>query len=115
MTDNTPQNPEAFSETPLENNHTNPQFEHLQYAWGDAALRGIAAAGCGRSDRQLNTFDYLADVPGNLDTTDFVEVQFKNHAKGFLPQRQPSAARKRRHRGRRSTARSRYWRHYADR
>ena len=44
MTDNTPQNPEAFSETPLENNHTNPQFEHLQYAWGDAALRGIAAA-----------------------------------------------------------------------
>lgn len=83
MTDNTPQNPEAFSETPLENNHTNPQFEHLQYAWGDAALRGIAAAGCGRSDRQLNTFDYLADVPGNLDTTDFVEVQFKNTRKGF--------------------------------
>ena len=83
MTDNTPHNPEAFSETPLENNHTNPQFEHLQYAWGDAALRGIAAAGCGRSDRQLNTFDYLADVPGNLDTTDFVEVQFKNTRKGF--------------------------------
>ena len=83
MTDNTPQNQEAFSETPLENNHTNPQFEHLQYAWGDAALRGIAAAGCGRSDRQLNTFDYLADVPGNLDTTDFVEVQFKNTRKGF--------------------------------
>lgn len=52
--------------------------------WGDAALRGIAAAGCGRSDRQLNTFDYLADVPGNLDTTDFVEVQFKNTRKGFF-------------------------------
>lgn len=83
MTDNTPQNPEAFSETPLENNHTNPQFEHLQYAWGDAALRGIAAAGCGRSDRQLNTFDYLADVPGNLDTTDFVEVQFKTRERVF--------------------------------
>lgn len=52
--------------------------------WGDATLRGIAAAGCGRSDHQLNTFDYLADVPGNVDTTDFVEVQFKNTRKGFF-------------------------------
>ena len=51
--------------------------------WGDAALRGIAASGCGRSDHQLNTFDYLADVPGNERTTDFVEVQFKNTRKGF--------------------------------
>ena len=51
--------------------------------WGDAALRGIAAAGCGRSDHQLNTFDYLADVPGNKRTTDYVEVQFKNTRKGF--------------------------------
>ena len=51
--------------------------------WGDASLRGIAASGCGRSDHQLNTFDYLADVPGNERTTDFVEVQFKNTRKGF--------------------------------
>ena len=51
--------------------------------WGDAALRGIAACGCGRSDHQLNTFDYLADVPGNTDMTDYVEVQFKNTRKGF--------------------------------
>lgn len=51
--------------------------------WGDAALRGIAACGCGRSDRQLNSYDYLADVPGNRGTTDFVEVQFKNTRKGF--------------------------------
>lgn len=49
----------------------------------DATLRGIAAAGCGRSNRQLNTFDYLCDVPGNLETTDFVEVQFKNTRKDF--------------------------------
>ena len=52
-------------------------------AWGDARLRGIAACGCGRSDHQLNTFDYLADVPGNTRATDFVEVQFKNTRKGF--------------------------------
>lgn len=51
--------------------------------WGDAALRGIAACGCGRSDRQLNSYDYLADVPGNRYMTDFVEVQFKNTRKGF--------------------------------
>lgn len=51
--------------------------------WGDAALRGLPAAGCGRSDHQLNTYDYLADVPGNVETTDFVEVQFKNTRKGF--------------------------------
>ena len=51
--------------------------------WGDAALRGFCAKGCGRSDRQLNTYDYLAGVPGNLDDTDFVEVQFKNTRKGF--------------------------------
>ena len=52
--------------------------------WGDASLRGLAAAGCGRSDKQLNAYDYLADVPGNLQDTDFVEVQFKNTRKGFF-------------------------------
>ncbi len=51
--------------------------------WGDSALRGLAAAGCGRSDHQLNTYDYLADVPGNATVTDYVEVQFKNTRKGF--------------------------------
>ena len=52
--------------------------------WGDASLRGLAAAGCGRSDKQLNAYDYLADLPGNLQDTDFVEVQFKNTRKGFF-------------------------------
>lgn len=51
--------------------------------WGDGNLRGLPACGCGRSDHQLNTYDYLADVPGNQNTTDFVEVQFKNTRKGF--------------------------------
>lgn len=51
--------------------------------WGDASLRGIPSCGCGRSNHQLNTFDYLADIPGNVDATDFVEVQFKNTRKGF--------------------------------
>ena len=51
--------------------------------WGDGNLRGLSAKGCGRSDHQLNLYDYLADVPGNVETTDFVEVQFKNTRKGF--------------------------------
>ena len=37
----------------------------------------------GRQDRQLNTYDWLADVPGNTDETDLVEVQFKNTRKGY--------------------------------
>ena len=49
----------------------------------DASLRGLCAQGCGRSDHQLNTYDYLADIPGNQDTTDLVEVQFKNTRKGY--------------------------------
>jgi cell fate regulator YaaT (PSP1 superfamily) len=31
----------------------------------------------------LNTYDWLADVPGNIDTTDLVEVQFKHTRKGY--------------------------------
>lgn len=49
----------------------------------DKKLRGLCAEGCGRSDHQLNTFDYMADVPGNQDTTDLVEVQFKNTRKRY--------------------------------
>ena len=51
--------------------------------WGDASLRGLPSKGCGRSDHQLNSYDYLADIPGNQEVTDFVEVQFKNTRKGF--------------------------------
>lgn len=51
--------------------------------WGNAAQRGFPACGCGRSDRQLNVYDYLADIPSNKNTTDYVEVQFKNTRKGF--------------------------------
>lgn len=43
----------------------------------------FSASGCGRSDKQLNVYDYLADIPGNKDETDFVEVQFKNTRKGY--------------------------------
>ena len=45
--------------------------------------RGLCKAAIGRQDRQLNTYDWLADVPGNADTTDLVEVQFKHTRKGY--------------------------------
>lgn len=44
---------------------------------------GLSCQGCGRQDKKLNVFDWLVDVPGNLDETDFVEVQFKNTRKGY--------------------------------
>lgn len=47
-------------------------------------LRGFCAKGCGRQDKQLNTYDYLADVPGNAELSDMVEVQFKNTRKGYF-------------------------------
>ena len=45
--------------------------------------RGLCHRGCGRQDKQLNTYDWLADVPGNNQLTDLVEVQFKNTRKGY--------------------------------
>ena len=45
--------------------------------------RGLCHQAVGRQDRQLNTYDWLADVPGNVDTTDLVEVQFKHTRKGY--------------------------------
>ncbi len=44
---------------------------------------GICCKGCGRMDAPLNTFDWLAAVPGNEEYTDIVEVQFKNTRKGY--------------------------------
>ena len=45
--------------------------------------RGLCKTAVGRQDRQLNTYDWLADVPGNANLTDLVEVQFKHTRKGY--------------------------------
>ena len=45
--------------------------------------RGLCHQAVGRQDRQLNTYDWLADVPGNVESTDLVEVQFKHTRKGY--------------------------------
>ena len=45
--------------------------------------RGLCHQAIGRQDRQLNTYDWLADVTGNQESTDLVEVQFKHTRKGY--------------------------------
>ena len=55
----------------------------MKFTVGDGCSRGLCRRGCGRQDRQLNTYDWLADVPGNVESTDLVEVQFKNTRKGY--------------------------------
>ncbi|MBE6297210.1 MAG: hypothetical protein E7088_01785 [Bacteroidales bacterium] len=44
---------------------------------------GICCKGCSRMEAPLNTFDWLAGIPGNEEYTDIVEVQFKNTRKGY--------------------------------
>ena len=48
-----------------------------------SADRGLCHRAVGRQDKQLNTYDWLADVPGNAESTDLVEVQFKHTRKGY--------------------------------
>ena len=45
---------------------------------------GLCCKSCGRQGKQLNTYDWLADIPGNADESELVEVQFKNTRKGYF-------------------------------
>lgn len=53
------------------------EFEH------GGSMRGIDVKGCGRQDKQLHTYDYLADIPGCDRLNEYVEVQFKNTRKDY--------------------------------
>jgi len=70
----------------VDNNKENIQKEdwaNMKFTLGPTCARGLCAKGVSRSDHQLNTYDWLADVPGNAESTDLVEVQFKNTRKGY--------------------------------
>ena len=70
----------------MDNNKENIQKEdwaNMKFTLGPTCARGLCAKGVSRSDHQLNTYDWLADVPGNAESTDLVEVQFKNTRKGY--------------------------------
>jgi cell fate regulator YaaT (PSP1 superfamily) len=58
-------------------------YQNMKFRIARDTDRGLSICGCGRQDKQLNTYDYLADVPGNDESTDLVEVQFKNTRKGY--------------------------------
>ena len=58
-------------------------FNNMKFKMATGCDRGLCHKGCGRQNRQLNTYDWLADVPGNAESTDLVEVQFKNTRKGY--------------------------------
>ena len=44
---------------------------------------GLCCKGCSRQDKKLNTYDWLAEIPGNAEESDMVEAQFKNTRKGY--------------------------------
>lgn len=43
----------------------------------------LSYEGCSRPTNKLNTYDWLAGVPGNQEGNDMIEVQFKNTRKGY--------------------------------
>lgn len=45
---------------------------------------GLCCKGCSRQNNKLNTYDWLADIPGNATECEMVEVQFKNTRKGYF-------------------------------
>lgn len=58
-------------------------YKNMKFRLWNGCDRGLCCKAVGRQDRQLNTYDWLADVPGNAESTDLVEVQFKNTRKGY--------------------------------
>ena len=58
-------------------------YKDLKYVIADGCNRGLGKGSTGRQDKQMNTYDWLNDVPGNTEDTDLVEVQFKNTRKGY--------------------------------
>ena len=58
-------------------------YKNMKFRMFNGCDRGLCRCAVGRQDRQLNTYDWLADVPGNAESTDLVEVQFKNTRKGY--------------------------------
>lgn len=54
-----------------------------KYIVGDGDC-GISIEGCNKCPEKLNTYDYLADIPGNDKASEIVEVEFKSPRKGYF-------------------------------
>ena len=48
---------------------------------GNARLTAVGSKKC--SNQMLSVYDWLADIPVNHETCQYVEVQFKNTRKGY--------------------------------
>ena len=58
-------------------------MKEKEYEIMTGCSRGLCRNAVGRQDKQLNTYDWLADIPENTKDTDLVEVQFKHTRKGY--------------------------------
>ena len=55
----------------------------MEYRIYNGECRMNAEGCCKRHINKLNNYDYLCDIPESVQTTDYVEVQFKNTRKGY--------------------------------
>lgn len=58
-------------------------YQELKFKICDCTDRGLCKGSCCSLNKPLNSYDWLADVPGNSESTEFVEVQFKHTRKGY--------------------------------
>ena len=58
-------------------------YKDMTFTLATGCGRGLCRKSCSRSDHQLNVYDWLADISGNNESTDLVEVQFKHTRKGY--------------------------------
>ena len=50
-------------------------YKDMKFKVWHGCDRGLCHKGCGRQNHQLNTFDWLADVPGNRSEEHTSELQ----------------------------------------
>ena len=55
---------------------------------------GLCCKGCSRQDKKLNTYDWLADIPGNAEESDMVAIQ--EYSEGIFSEQQQDETGKRR-------------------
>lgn len=65
------------------NKYYKMDYKNMKLRVSRGCDRGLCSCACGRQDKQLNTYDWLADITHDPDATDLVEVQFKNTRKGY--------------------------------
>ena len=58
-------------------------FKDLQFKITRDTDRGLHHYACGRQNMQLNTYDWLYDVPGNDEDPDHEEEQYKTPRKNY--------------------------------